>query len=95
MRLAWSDVAKAELREVRAYSIARWSREVAANYLVELRDLASALAADPRRARPVKGRFHLFRVRPHFLIVSIDSAADILTIARVLHVTMDLDRHLP
>ena len=95
MRLAWSDVAKAELREVRAYSIVRWSREVAANYLVELRDSASALAADQRRARQVKGRFHLFRVRSHFLIVSIDSAADILTIARVLHVTMDLDRHLP
>lgn len=95
MRLAWSDVAKAELREVRAYSIVRWSREVAANYLVELRDSASALAADQRRARQVKGRFHLFRVRSHFLIVSIDSAADILTIARVLPVTMNLDRHLP
>jgi plasmid stabilization system protein ParE len=37
----------------------------------------------------------ILRVRAHYLIVHIDEDADRLTVARVLHMAMDIERHLP
>ena len=95
MKLVWAKAATRDLRDLRHYSTARWGRDVATHYIADLRDAAKALAVDARRARPLGGEFSTFRVRSHFLGVTIDEAAGILTVVRVLHVTMDLDRHLP
>ena len=95
MKLAWSNVAKDELRELRNYSIERWGSSVARRYLEDVRDAARSVAADPRRAKPLKGPYCIARVRSHYLLVHVDPAANRLTIARVLHSTMDLMRHLP
>ncbi len=95
MKLAWSNLAKRELQDLRRYSVERWGREAAQHYLVDLREAAQRLSADPLRARLLKGPFRILRVRSHYLIVHLDAAADRLTIARVLHVAMDIERHLP
>jgi plasmid stabilization system protein ParE len=95
VRLAWSNLAKGELQAVRRSSIERWGRDVAQRYLEDLRDAAKLLSVDPLLARPLKGPFRLFRIRSHYLIVHMDTAADRLTVARVLHVAMDIERHLP
>jgi plasmid stabilization system protein ParE len=95
VRLAWSDVAKAELQALWQTSVARWGDHVALRYLEDIRAAAKRLGADPFRARPLKGAFRIQRVRSHYLIVHVDTAADRLTSARLLHVAMDVERHLP
>lgn len=95
MKLAWSEIARRELRQLRSYSIEQWGQRVAAGYVDDLRDAAKSAAAHPRRARRLDDRFYLVGVRSHYLILAIDHANDTLTVTRVFHVTMDLDRHLP
>ena len=95
MRLAWSNLAKAELGELRRYSIERWGRDVALRYLEDVRDAAKRVAARPDVARPLEGELRIVRVRSHYLIVHVDEAAGRLTVARVLHTAMDIERHLP
>jgi plasmid stabilization system protein ParE len=53
------------------------------------------LSFDPLCARPLKAPFRILRVRSHYLIAHMDAAADRLIIARMLHVAMDIERHLP
>lgn len=95
MKLAWSNLAKAELRALRDFSIERWGRKVAVRYLEDLRDVAKLLAQDPGRARVLKGPYRILRVRSHYLIAHVDLANNRLTVARVLHTAMDIERHLP
>lgn len=95
MKLAWSTLAKAELAALKRYSLNRWSRDVALRYLEDLRDAARRVSASPDLARPLRGPFRILRVRSHYLIIHVDEPRRRLTIARVLHVAMDLERHLP
>ena len=95
MRLVWANRATAELHDLRRYSIERWGAPVAKRYLEDIRDAARRVAATPDRARLLRGPYRILRVRSHYLIVHIDDAADRATIARVLHVAMDIERHLP
>ena len=95
MRLAWTALAKTELAEIRRHSIDRWGREVAQRYLADLRDAAKSAAAAPGGLRLLKGPFRIHRVRSHYLILHVDPEAGRLTVARILHVRMDIERHLP
>ena len=94
MKLVWSNIAKAELDSLRRFSTDRWGRDVALRYLEDLRDGAKCVATDPRRAKPLKGPFYGFRVRSHYLVVRLNEADGTLTVARILHVAMNIDRHL-
>jgi plasmid stabilization system protein ParE len=94
VRLAWSNLARQELEGLRRFSVKRWGYAVAGGYLSDVRDAARRLAADPLLARPLKGSFRILRVRSHYLIVGVDAVADRRTIARVLHVAMDIERYL-
>jgi plasmid stabilization system protein ParE len=95
VKLAWSNLARAELQALFSFSAGRWGREVAVRYLEDVRDAAKQLALDPRRGRSLKGPYRILRVRSHYLIVHIDPVADHLTVARILHTAMDIERHLP
>lgn len=95
MKLAWSNLADNDLRELRRYSTKQWGKEVMRRYLRDIRDAAQRTADQPDGARPLKGSFRLVRVRSHYLIVKADVATDRLIVARVLHTAMDLERHLP
>lgn len=95
MRLAWSNLAIKELRALRRFSRERWGPAVATRYLEDVRDAAKQLAGNPGLARPLRGRLGVFRVRSHYLIVNVDADANRITVARVLHTAMDLERHLP
>lgn len=94
MKLVWSKIAAAELRELRQSSVDRWGHDVSRRYLEELREAAEQLSGDPFRARPLRGPFRILRVRSHYVIARVDLGADRLIIARVLHVAMDIERHL-
>ena len=95
MRLGWSNKAREELEALREFSIKTWGAGVARQYLSDIRDAARLIAGQPDPARPLKGDFRIMRVRSHYLICHLDKGADRLTIARILHVSMDIERHLP
>ena len=95
MKLAWSNLAIQELREVRRYSIDRWGRDVALRYIQDVRDAAKRVATDFHAGRPLRGDLRIVRVRSHYLIVHANEATSTATIARVLHAAMDIERHLP
>ncbi|WP_439544783.1 type II toxin-antitoxin system RelE/ParE family toxin [Sandarakinorhabdus sp.] len=93
MKLVWSNLARQELEALRRYSIDNWGAVVARRYLEDIRDAARLVAGQPGRARPLRGPFRIFRVRSHYLIVHVEDER--LTVARVLHSRMDIERHLP
>lgn len=95
MKLAWSKLATDEMRALRDFSIDRWGTEIARRYLSDVRAAAKHVAAHPEAAKSLRGPLRLMRVRSHYLIVHVDAQSDRLTIARVLHTAMDLERHLP
>ena len=95
MKLAWSALAVEEMRELGRYSIHQWGKAVATRYVSDVRVAAKQVATRPDRARLLRGTLRLVRVRSHYLIVNVDEEADVLTVARVLHTAMDLERHLP
>ena len=95
MKLAWSNLATAELQALRRYSVERWGAKVAAAYLQDVRDAAKLAAMQQWRSRPLSGPFRIARVRSHYLILHSDPDGDRLTVARVLHTAMDIERHLP
>lgn len=95
MRLAWSRLALEELVALRRFSVERWGAEVARQYLQDIRRAAQLLCDGPERARVLRGRYRIFRVRSHYLILDIDPMERRLTVARVLHVSREIERHLP
>ncbi len=95
MRLAWSNLAKDELAALWRFSVGRWGHDVALRYLDDLRAAAKRVGLEPGRARPLKGPYRILRVRSHVLIVHVDHGAERVTIARVLHAAMDIERYLP
>jgi plasmid stabilization system protein ParE len=95
VKLAWSNLARQELEELSRYSVERWGAVVARRYIEDVREAAKAVAQRPERARLLRGNFRIFRVRSHYLILHIDRQEQRVTVARVLHVAMDIERHLP
>jgi plasmid stabilization system protein ParE len=95
VKLAWSNLARQELEHLRRYSIERWGVQVPQRYLEDVRDAAIAVAERPMRSRLLKGDLRIHRVRSHYLILAVDPEHQVVTIARVLHSAMDIERHLP
>ena len=105
MKRAWSSLARAELQALRRFSEQRRGREITLRQialrqitlrqLAEIRSAANTVRTEPHLARPLKAPFCRVRVGSHYRILHIDREADRLTVARILHAAMDIDRHLP
>ena len=95
MKLVWSNLAKAELAEIRRYSVDTWGRATAIRYMRDLRNAAGMVSIDATRARPLREPWRIIRARSHYLICHCDDSTGVLTVARVLHTAMDIARHLP
>jgi plasmid stabilization system protein ParE len=95
LKLVWSKLAARELLLLRRSSIERWGHDVAQRYLEDLQAAVARLSLDPLAARPLKGDYRIHRVRSHYLLLHFDRDLGLLTIARVLHVARDIERHLP
>ena len=85
MKLVWSNLAKAELAEIRRYSVDTWGRAAAIFYMRGLRNAAAMVAVDATRARPLREPWRIIRARSHYLICHCDDSTGVLTVARVLH----------
>jgi len=95
VKLAWSNLARQEMQALRRYSVDNWGAVVARRYLEDVRDAAKLAAEHPERTKPLRGQFRIQRVRSHYLILEVDPAAQRVTVARILHGAMDIERHLP
>jgi len=95
VKLVWSNLARQELDDLRRHSTDTWGTSVARSYLEDIRTAAKTVASHPERARFLRDRFRILRVRSHYLIVHVDSEEQRLTVARILHTAMDIERHLP
>jgi plasmid stabilization system protein ParE len=95
VKLAWSTLAVRELRAVRRYSVERWGSNVALSYIQDVRDAAERVAVRPHAAKRLRGDLRIVRVRSHYLIIHVNEGSSVVTIARLLHAAMDIERHLP
>ena len=95
MKLAWSTRAEAELRDIRTYSVERWGRCIATDYLRAIHSAAKHAATGKVQLRPLREGFWSLRVRSHLLIIQINEPETEIMVVRILHSAMDIERHLP
>ena len=74
MKLVWSNLAKAELAEIRRYSVDTWGRAAAIRYMRDLRNAAGMVSIDATRARPLREPWRIIRARSHYLICHCDDS---------------------
>jgi plasmid stabilization system protein ParE len=95
MRLAWTEDAKRDLTDIRDYSIGRWGRKIASDYVAEIVVCARTCARDPARLRSYNDAYRYARAGTHVVFFCVDADGARLTVVRILHQSMDVGRHLP
>lgn len=92
-----SEQAAADLEDIFVYTIETFGEAQAERYKTKLEDAMSRIADDPRLGRAMEGRtrtFFQYNCESHGLFFVVEDDKSIL-IVRVLHLAMDLPRHLP
>lgn len=95
MKLAWTKDAQRDLEEIRDYSIARWGRRIAGDYVGQIVACASASARDPARLRHYSDAYTYARSGSHYVFFRGEPGLNRLIVVRILHSSMDVGRHLP
>ncbi|HMJ93525.1 MAG TPA: type II toxin-antitoxin system RelE/ParE family toxin [Allosphingosinicella sp.] len=94
-RYLLSPRARADLDEIWNYTADRWDEEQAENYLRSIEKAMATIAKSPQRGRSydeVRVGYRRFRIGSHILIYRLIEKQ--VHIVRILHVSMDVDRHL-
>jgi toxin ParE1/3/4 len=87
--------ALADIEQIWMYTAERWDREQADRYVRLLRQGIEAIARDPRRGRScdnIRVGYRKYAVGSHLLFFRMFEAK--VYIVRVLHQSMDFERHL-
>jgi len=87
--------AREDLREIWRYAAERWDIDRANRYIRELHRAFNTIADDPRRGRPcdhLRAGYRKFPASAHMLFFRV--AGNEIVIMRVLHQSMDFERHL-
>jgi len=87
--------ARADLTEIWTYARDRWNEDQADASLREFDRAVAIIERDPRRGRPcddIRPGYRKYRVGAH--MVFFRQAAAGIEVVRVLHQSMDFDRHL-
>ena len=101
---AVTERAQADVREILTYTLERWGENQYWEYAELIEAGYSAIAEDPSRGRPRSEvhtqvlSFHIkqpARNARHILFYTHDVEKDRVLVLRVLHDSMDFDRHLP
>lgn len=93
--LGLSRRAALDIEEIERYSVERWGRKVANEYLDSIQETLSQLREKPSllRAKPeVSPHFSFYRVRQHFLVCAL--FRDNVYVLAVKHATMDLPNRI-
>jgi toxin ParE1/3/4 len=87
--------ARADLENIWTYSAERWDVAQADEYLRKIRLAVELVAADPSKARScnqVRAEYFQYPAGSHMLFFKQDG--DRILIVRILHQSMDFQRHL-
>ena len=92
--VAYTPAAIADISDIWDYTAGRWGVDRADRYMDEIRDACDGLAEGNMQGRPVDVRdgYLKYSVGRHFVFFV--RAADGITVIRVLHQSMDIERHL-
>jgi toxin ParE1/3/4 len=86
--------ALSDLRSLRRYSVDNWGLERAEKYLAAINKTIQRLCERRIMGRPVVGRrYRYYRSESHYLFFRVVGSR--LVVLRVLHTSMDFQRHLP
>jgi toxin ParE1/3/4 len=90
----FSETATLDLRDIWLYSAETWGPDQADRYTVDIEEICAELAAGRLLGRPVQERPGYFRhLAARHLIFFMESDEGIV-VMRVLHQSMDIERHL-
>jgi toxin ParE1/3/4 len=87
--------AQADLDEIWNYTARRWNEGQADRYILEIQRAIEIVAHDPQRGRPyddIRSGYRKYLAGSHFLFFRI--VADGIDVVRILHQSMDFERHL-
>lgn len=94
-RLAFTEIARADLAAIRRYSLRTWGPHQTSRYLDALRDTMKGLAQGSVVSRPRSD------LRPAIMMATsgrhsifFEANESLITVIRVLHDSMDYQRHL-
>lgn len=92
--LTFSPAALADISDIWDYTAERWGLDQADQYTDDIRDACVGLAAGEKRGREVDVRsgYLKYAVGRHFVFFRMSDAG--VTVIRILHQSMDVDRHL-
>lgn len=94
-RYVLSPAARADLDDIWDYGEATWGAAQAEAYIRSLQRAVQTVASDPRRGRncsKVRAGYFKFAAGVHMLFYRLTD--DGVSIVRILHQSMDFDRHL-
>ena len=87
--------AQRDIDEIWNYTATTWSPAQAEIYIRQIQGACEALASNPRLGRPcedVRARYRKYRSGSHFIFyLAFDDGVDVV---RILHQSMDFDRHV-
>ena len=90
-----SKAAQSDLEDIWEYSLATWGHAQAISYLQDLRDTCHALAEGHKTGRPVHIRTGYLKAKSGAHLIFFRHLDDnSIAIIRILHQSMDTDRHL-
>jgi toxin ParE1/3/4 len=87
--------AEIDLAEIYAYTVTHWSKDQAIRYVIDIREAIAGLVTGRkigRRRAEVGADYLCYRVGLHLIFYR---ETEHILVARVLHASMDLQRHLP
>ncbi len=90
----FSQAATADLRDIWLYSAETWGVAQADRYTVELEEVCDGLASGKLVSRPVRERAGYFRYTVGRHLIFFKEGDDGILVMRVLHQSMDAERHL-
>jgi toxin ParE1/3/4 len=94
-RLEFTPRARRDIEEIWEYSFERFGLDKAEAYLRGIQRAAMMVTEDPRRGRPcdeIRAGYRKFSVGSHILFFRESTTR--VVIVRILHVRMNVDRHL-
>lgn len=94
--LRQTKAARADLRNIYAYTYVEWGEQQADTYLDGLRQAMDSILNDTAMVRPLKSRHeNMFKLQQgRHLIVLREQADDSVLVVRVLHERMDIETQL-
>lgn len=89
-----SPMAEADLEQIWIYTAQEWSAEQAESYTNDIIDAFEGIATGKKVGRPVSVREGYLKILVGRHAIFFQTRANVIAIIRILHQSMDVERHL-